>query len=97
MRLSSSRLLRKPSSFMSTTASSGNSRQPTGWGVVLGFLLMMMWGMEMNVSLPLALAFVLTGLAATARLVLHAHTTQEVYIGLVVGILSQVIAYAIVG
>jgi hypothetical protein len=73
------------------------SMHTTGWGGVLGFLLMMMWGMEMNVSLPLALAFVLTGLAATARLVLHAHTTQEIYIGLVVGILSQVIAYAIVG
>lgn len=73
------------------------SMHTTGWGGVLGFLMMLMWGMGMNVSLPLALAFVLAGLAATSRLVLGAHTTREIYTGLIVGILSQVIAYAIVG
>ncbi|MGN7719512.1 hypothetical protein [Chitinophaga sp. 22620] len=73
------------------------SMHTTGWGGVLGFLMVLMWGMGMNVSVPLALAFVLAGLAATARLILDAHTTREIYTGLLVGILSQVIAYAIVG
>lgn len=73
------------------------SMHTTGWGGVLGFLFCMMWGLDMNVALPLALAFMLAGLAATSRLVLHAHTTSEVYVGFIVGILSQVIAYAIVG
>ncbi|WP_343304893.1 hypothetical protein AAHN97_25395 [Chitinophaga niabensis] len=73
------------------------SMHTTGWGGVLGFMLCMMWGMQMNVALPLALAFVLAGIAATSRLVLHAHTTAEVYAGFIVGILSQVIAYSIVG
>ncbi|MBO9152790.1 hypothetical protein ACFOTA_11275 [Chitinophaga sp. GCM10012297] len=73
------------------------SMHTTGWGGVLGFLMMLMWGMGMNVSLPLAIAFVLTGLAATSRLILDAHTTREIYIGLFVGVLSQVVAYAIVG
>lgn len=73
------------------------SMHTVGWGGVLGFLFALMWGMGMNVSLPLALAFILAGLAATARLVLNAHSSGEVYGGFIVGILSQLIAYAIVG
>lgn len=73
------------------------SMHTVGWGGVIGFLLAIMWGMGMNVSVPLALAFLLAGVAATARLVLSAHTPAEIYLGFMVGISSQLIAYWIVG
>lgn len=73
------------------------SMHTVGWGGVIGFLMAIMWGMGMNVSVPLALAFILAGIAATARLVLNAHSTGEIYLGFFVGILSQLVAYWIVG
>lgn len=73
------------------------SMHTVGWGGVIGFLLTLMWGMGMNVSVPLALAFLLAGIAGTARLVLNAHTTGEVYLGFFVGLAAQLIAYGIVG
>lgn len=73
------------------------SMHTVGWGGAIGFLLALMWGMGMNVSLPLAITLILAGLAATARLVLFAHSTREVYAGFIVGIVSQLAAYAIVG
>jgi membrane-associated phospholipid phosphatase len=68
-----------------------------GWGGVLGFLLMLMTGMQMNISQPLVAVFLLSGIVGTSRLILGAHTPGEIYAGLTVGILSQAIAYAIVG
>ena len=73
------------------------SMHTTGWGGVIGFLLMLMTGMHMNVSFPLVATFLLAGIGATARLVLSAHTPAEIYAGFMIGILSQWIAYAIVG
>ena len=73
------------------------SMHTVGWGGVIGFLLALMWGMGMNVSVPLAIAFLLAGIAGTARLVLNAHSTGEVYLGFFVGLLSQLIAYGILG
>jgi hypothetical protein len=73
------------------------SMHTTGWGGVIGFLLMLMFGMQMNVSLPLIITFFVAGIIATARLILSAHTPAEIYAGFIIGILSQWIAYAIVG
>lgn len=73
------------------------SMHTTGWGGVIGFLLMLMTGLDMNVSFPLMITFFLAGIVATARLILRAHTPAEIYTGFIVGILSQWIAYAIVG
>lgn len=68
-----------------------------GWGGVLGLLLMLMIGMNMNISLVLMVTFLLTGIVATARLVLGAHTPAEIYTGLGMGLLAQLIGYAIAG
>lgn len=73
------------------------SMHTVGWGGVLGFLMALMWGMGINVSIPLAVAILLSGLAATSRLVLDAHTPAEIYAGLFAGILCQFAAYAVVG
>lgn len=73
------------------------SMHTSGWGGVIGFLLMLMTGMGMNVSFPLVITFIVAGIIATSRMILSAHTPAEIYAGFVIGILSQWIAYAIVG
>jgi membrane-associated phospholipid phosphatase len=73
------------------------SMHTIGWGGVIGFLLMLMIGMNMNISLVLMVACLFAGIVATARLVLGAHTPAEIYTGFGMGILAQLIAYAIVG
>lgn len=73
------------------------SMHTVGWGGVVGFLLCLMGDMGMNVSLPLAGAVLLAGIAGTSRLVLDAHTPREVWSGFVVGVLAQAGAYWIVG
>ncbi|MGN7822119.1 hypothetical protein ACTJJB_18445 [Chitinophaga sp. 22536] len=73
-------------SFMKTSLHS------IGWGGVVGFLLALMWGMHMNVSLPLVITFFVTGLVATARMVLSAHNPVEIYTGLFIGIITQLAA-----
>jgi hypothetical protein len=73
------------------------SMHTTGWGGVIGLLLMLMTDMHMNVSFPLLVTFIVAGIVATARLILSAHTPAEIYTGFIIGILSQWIAYGIVG
>jgi hypothetical protein len=73
------------------------SMHTTGWGGVIGLLLMLMTGMHMNVSFPLVVTFIIAGIVATARLILSAHTPAEIYAGFMIGILSQCVAYGIVG
>ncbi|SEW12032.1 hypothetical protein SAMN05428988_2247 [Chitinophaga sp. YR573] len=73
------------------------SMHTTGWGGVIGLLLMLMTGMHMNVSFPLVVTILIAGVVATARLILSAHTPAEIYTGFIIGILSQWIAYGIVG
>lgn len=73
------------------------SMHTTGWGGVLGFILALMWGMQMNVTIPLVITLFLAGMVATARMILSAHTPADIYAGFVVGIISQFIAYVIVG
>ncbi|ASZ10451.1 hypothetical protein KTO58_23350 [Chitinophaga pendula] len=73
------------------------SMHTIGWGGVIGFLLSLMWGMHMNVTFPLIITFFVAGMVGTARLILHAHTRPEVNAGFIVGIVSQLIAYAIIG
>ncbi|MCF6401987.1 phosphatase PAP2 family protein [Chitinophaga filiformis] len=73
------------------------SMHTIGWGGVIGFLLMLMTGLNMNISLALMIAFLISGIVGTARLILGAHTPAEIYTGFILGILSQLIAYGIAG
>lgn len=63
-----------------------------GWGGVIGLLLSLMWGMHMNVSVPLVITFFVAGIVATSRLILEAHEPREIYIGFLIGIISQLAA-----
>jgi hypothetical protein len=73
------------------------SMHTVGWGGVIGLLLSLMWGMDMNVTLPLIITFFAAGLVAVARLILSAHTPAEIYLGFIVGILAQLAAYGMIG
>jgi len=73
------------------------SMHTMGWGGVIGFLLALMWGMHINVAIPLVITFFVAGIVATARMILAAHSPAEIYLGFIVGILSQLLAYGIVG
>ena len=61
----------------------------------LGFFLI--YGNIYSIStIPISIVIILlTGLLASARLQLKAHNTKEVYLGFVIGLLGQFIAYNI--
>ncbi len=60
-----------------------------GMGGWLGFFLALLLNGELHMAWPLALVIALTGLVATARLMISSHTPREIYYGIVIGILSQ--------
>lgn len=47
-------------------------------------------------GLPISIALVITGLVCTARMIVSDHSMKEIYIGLLVGITCQCIAYRVV-
>lgn len=51
---------------------------------------------NVNIYLILLLVILIAGLIGTARLYLNAHTTKQVYLGYLIGFLSQIIAFNIV-
>ncbi len=74
------------------------SLQAIGAGGLLGFFLVLLYSNQMQMIWPLALAIVIAGLVCTCRLLLGSHTQKEVYLGLLVGALSQfAAAYIVLG
>jgi hypothetical protein len=68
------------------------SMHAMGMGGVLGFFLIVMKTNTMLMTWPLAAALLITGLVCTARMVVSNHTPKEIYTGLLLGIICQVIA-----
>jgi hypothetical protein len=62
-------------------------------GVMITFMYLLALSLDANLGYYLSVATGLTGLVCTARLINSDHTPAEVYIGLGVGILGQLIAY----
>lgn len=62
---------------------------------LIGFLFYFSYFYKINLIPLMALLFVLSGLIASARLRLQAHTLNEVILGYVVGVTSQFIVYII--
>ena len=69
-------------------------------GIAVGALLILFLWMAFNGSVPigswLAVAILITGLVCTARFVVSDHNAFEIYSGLLVGGLCQLIAIAFV-
>ncbi len=72
------------------------SMHATGVGGLLGIFLLIMKSNTMLMTWPLCIALAITGLVCTARLLISDHSTKEIYIGLIAGLLSQFVAAIVV-
>jgi hypothetical protein len=68
------------------------SMHAIGMGGILGLFLLIMRSNTMLMTWPLAAALLLTGLVCTARLLVSNHRPSEIYSGLLLGIVCQLIA-----
>ena len=64
-----------------------------GIGGIISFTIIMSFQYKLNFNLIIAILFILSGIIAVSRLALKAHQPKEIYIGLLVGMVSQVISY----
>ncbi|RUA12518.1 MAG: hypothetical protein DSY82_01075 [Flavobacteriia bacterium] len=64
-----------------------------GIGSLIGFVMVLSIEYKINYTLLISVLFILFGFLATSRLFLKAHKPSEVYIGLILGILSQFLSY----
>lgn len=62
-------------------------------GGMLGLVIVLMMISPINMAIPLFIALFIAGLVGTARLVLNAHKSNEIWLGYVLGILVQLAAY----
>ncbi len=68
-----------------------SSLHVTGMASISMFLVCLSIHFEKNITLALSLFILATGLVATSRLYLKAHSRPEVLIGLLIGLLSQLL------
>src|SRR5215213_9512612 len=61
-------------------------------GVMITFILLLAFLTDVNYGFYIAIAFLLAGLVCTARLVNSDHSPVEVYTGLLIGIIAQLVA-----
>ncbi|NJO25991.1 MAG: hypothetical protein HC867_09865 [Bacteroidia bacterium] len=61
-------------------------------GVMLAFMVFFIFSESINLSLYLTGAILITGIVCTSRMIVSNHTPKEIYAGLALGILAQVIA-----
>jgi len=64
-------------------------------GGLIGFFIYFSYYYKINLILILAVFFLVSGLIASSRLKLLAHNVYEVFLGFVIGILSQLIVFSI--
>ncbi|HEX6191815.1 MAG TPA: hypothetical protein VFZ42_05595 [Chitinophagaceae bacterium] len=62
-------------------------------GLMATFILLLAIGRGSGFGLYVSVALLITGVVCTARFMVSDHTQKEVYVGLLVGVLSQLIAY----
>ncbi len=61
-------------------------------GVMLAFMMLLAFSQEINFGVYLTIALFITGLVCTARFIVSDHTQKEVYVGLLIGVVSQLAA-----
>jgi len=72
------------------------SMHAMGCGGMIGILLVIMNSNSMLMTWPLCIAFLITGIICTSRMVVSNHTPKEIYLGLLVGLLCQFITAAVI-
>ena len=71
------------------------SMHAIGLGGVLGLFIIIMQQNNMLMTVPLSVAFFLTGLVCTSRMIVSDHQPKEIYAGLIMGIVCQLAAAVI--
>jgi len=66
-----------------------------GIGGIIGFVMVISYEYQLNFNALLAGLFILAGLIGVSRLGLNAHRPKEVYIGFILGIISQWMSFQI--
>jgi len=66
-----------------------------GIGGLIGFVMVMSYEYRLNFNSLLAALFIIAGLIGVSRLALNAHRPKEVYIGFLLGLVSQFISFQI--
>lgn len=66
-----------------------------GIGGIIGFVMVMSYEYQLNFNALLAGLFIIAGGIAVSRLALNAHRPKEVYLGFLIGIISQLISFQI--
>lgn len=64
-------------------------------GGLVGFLIYFSFYFKINLTILFVILFVLSGIMASARLRLNAHTLSEVFLGYLLGLFSQIIVFLI--
>ncbi len=72
------------------------SMHAMGVGGMLGLFLIIMFYNTMLMTWPLSIAILIAGVVCTARLIISNHTVKEIYWGLFLGIVCQLIAGVII-
>ncbi len=68
------------------------SMHAIGMGGWLGFFLILFYYNSMQMTWPLCLVLLITGLVCTSRLLLYVHNPKDIYMGILIGILTQLAA-----
>lgn len=68
------------------------SMHAMGVGGVIGLFLVIMAYNTMLMTWPLSLAFLVAGIVCTSRLIISNHSSKDIYLGLILGIISQLAA-----
>ncbi|MEN8123842.1 MAG: hypothetical protein ABFR32_01845 [Bacteroidota bacterium] len=64
-----------------------------GIGSIIGFTMVMSIDYQINLTLLIAFLIIIFGFLATSRLALKAHQAKEVYLGVFLGIITQLMIY----
>jgi hypothetical protein len=73
------------------------SMHAIGAGGLLGlFLVILHTNTTSTITLPFVLAILITGIVCTSRMIVSNHTQKDIYLGLIFGIVCQVIGAAII-
>jgi hypothetical protein len=68
------------------------SMHAIGVGGIIGLFLVIMQQNTMLMTIPLSVAFLITGLVCTSRMIVSDHQPKEIYTGLLMGIICQLVA-----
>ncbi len=68
------------------------SMHALGCGGVVAFMVILAFAHDLHLGFQLSLAILIAGVVCTSRLIVSDHTNKEIYSGLIIGSLSQLIA-----